>query len=105
MRTKKTAAKKINKIVKNINTTFGSHSKHFDFEFCKRLGLNVERLEIDNTLQDLILTVYHSCNITSSITPAAKIIQNNEGYAYITFDMTDIKKENETPDKEKRLKN
>lgn len=76
---------KIEKIIQNLNVNTGSHSTHFDFNFCKRIGLKVKSLESDQKLQDLVLSVFHTFQITGSGTPCSKIIENNLGKAYIIF--------------------
>lgn len=77
--------KKIAKIIKvlNSNKTSKSHSRHFPIEFCKQIGLKIIELENDNKLQDLVLSIYHICNITISRTNAIKIIENQNGKDFI----------------------
>ena len=70
-------------IVEKLNTNTGSHSTHFSKRFCKNIGLHVNNLESDPKLQDLVLSVFHCCQITCSGTPSSKIIENNLGKAYI----------------------
>ncbi len=83
-----TKPEKKGKIIKNIirglNLNDGSHSRHYDFNKCKELGLNVKLIEEDQILQDLVLSVYHSFCITVQGTQAAKIIENHLGNAYIS---------------------
>jgi hypothetical protein len=47
------------------------------------LDLNVTNLEDDQTLQGLVLSVHHAVNHTMSAIGMAKIIENNQGKAYI----------------------
>ena len=47
------------------------------------IGLKIEKLEDDQTLQDLVLSVHHSCIHTLSETPSFKIIENQNGIAFI----------------------
>lgn len=77
--------KKIEDIVNSLNEHENSklHGRHFDIEFCKNIGLKIQSLEEDNTLQDLVLSVHHVCMLTFGSSPAAKIIENQEGKAYI----------------------
>ena len=60
-----------------------SHSRHISAEKCKELGLKIEMMEDDQRLQDLVLTVHHCFIHTLSGTPAFKIIENNEGKAFV----------------------
>jgi len=60
-----------------------SHGRHLDRDDCKLLRLNVEDLELDQTLQDLVLSVFHASTLTFTFTPAAKIIENQNGKAFI----------------------
>lgn len=75
--------KKIEKIINTLNSNTGSHAKHFDYDFCKSLGLKVEKLEEDQKLQDLVLSVYHCCTISANCTLTIKIIENNLDKSYI----------------------
>jgi hypothetical protein len=62
-----------------------THSKHFHYDDCKDMGLNVEMLETkgNGELQDLVLTVHHSFMITLGNSPAFKIIENHQGRALV----------------------
>ena len=81
---KKTVAKKVKKILNTLNSNNKSHSRHFNYDFCKQIGLNVEKIEDDQELQDLILSVHHSFIITLDSSMATKIIENQNGLRYIT---------------------
>ena len=50
------------------------------------MGLKIIRLEDDQKLQDLVLSVHHATSITFSATPAAKIIENHLGKAYVQLE-------------------
>lgn len=65
------------------NTNTLSHARHVDPEAARGLGLNITRLEDDQALQDLVLTVHHACCHTLSGTTAVKIIENHLGVAVI----------------------
>lgn len=80
----KAVSKKVKTIVGKLNANNKSHSRHFTFDFCKNLGLNVEPLESDQDLQELVLSVHHAFVITIDATPATKIIENQNGSRYIT---------------------
>lgn len=60
-----------------------SHARHLDREDCKKIGLIIDDLEQDQTLQDLVLSVFHASTLTFSVTPTAKIIENQNGKAFI----------------------
>ena len=60
-----------------------SHARHLSRDDCKKLGLVVEDLEQNQTLQDLVLSVFHASTITFTMTPASKIIENHNGKAFI----------------------
>jgi ClpP class serine protease len=62
-----------------------THSKHFHYDDCMDMGLNVEMLESkgNGELQDLVLTVHHCFMITLANTPAFKIIESHQGRAMI----------------------
>jgi len=62
---------------------FKSHSRHIDREWAKKIGLKVENLEDDDTLQDLVLSIFHATTHTFDATPAVKIIENHLGRAFI----------------------
>lgn len=78
-----------NKTVKKILNHFSSHddhkthSRHISAKKCKEIGVNIFELENDNKLQDLVLTTHHSFMHTFSNTGALKIIENQNGVAYI----------------------
>lgn len=61
-----------------------SHDRHLSIDILKgKLGLKIVSLEADSELQDLVLSVHHSCIITLTQTPAYKLIENQDGKAYI----------------------
>ena len=60
-----------------------SHGRHIPMQKCIDIGLRIERLEEDPILQDLVLSVHHSCIHTLSGTPAIKIIENQNSIAFI----------------------
>jgi len=61
-----------------------SHDRHLSVDILKdKLGLKIISLESDPELQDLVLSVHHACIITLTQTPAYKIIENQDGKAYI----------------------
>ena len=62
-----------------------SHNKHFHYQECLEMGLNVKMLEtdFDGEVQDLVLTVHHCFIHALSNTPAFKIIENHLGRALV----------------------
>jgi hypothetical protein len=66
-----------------INSEGQAHNTHFQYEDCEAAELNVSRLEDDQKLQDLVLTVHHCYMHTLSNTPAFKIIENHLGRATV----------------------
>jgi hypothetical protein len=60
-----------------------SHSRHISAGKAIDIGLKVSLLEDDQELQDKVLSVHHTCIQTLEATPAIKIIENQNGIAYI----------------------
>ena len=60
-----------------------AHNTHFQIEECRKAGLKVERLEDDQKLQDLVLTIHHCYMHSLSNTPAFKIVENQLGRAMV----------------------
>lgn len=81
----KKAARKARAIARKLSnhSAFKSHSRPIHRDGVKALGLTVDDLESDQTLQDLVLTVYHATMHTFSATAAAKIIENQLGRAFV----------------------
>jgi ClpP class serine protease len=79
---RKTLAKNVVKKLANTKTNH-THERHIHADECKEMGLVVEMLEDDNTLQDLVLTVHHCYMHTLTNSPAFKIIENHNGTAMI----------------------
>lgn len=78
---------KIEKIVQNLNEHNNSklHGRHFSMDYCEDIGLKIEEMEKDKKLQDLILSVHHSYMATLNIGSVIKIIENDNGKAYINI--------------------
>lgn len=76
---------KIKKIIEELgdHSVNKSHSRHLSKAKCKEIGLKIIDLEQDSEMQDLVLSVHHSCIHTLSSTNAFKIIENHEGIAFI----------------------
>jgi len=60
-----------------------SHSRHITRDELITEGLFIERLEDDQELQDIVLSVYHAVTHTFSMTNTIKIIENNKGRAFV----------------------
>ncbi len=78
--------KKVKAILKELGShaLTLSHDRHLPVEILRdRLGLKIIALENDQELQDLVLSVHHACIITFTQTKAYKIIENQEGKAFI----------------------
>lgn len=65
------------------NNAGRAHNTHFQYQQCVDAGLNITRLEDDNTLQDLVLTVHHCYMHTLANTTAFKVIENHLGRATV----------------------
>lgn len=59
------------------------HDRHFHLRDCEGMGLVVERLEEDEILQDLVLTIHHCYMHTLANTAAFKIVENQDGKAMV----------------------
>jgi len=81
----KTAPTKAKKITEDLGDHLltKNHSRHLSFQTCKDIGLKVEALEKDPELQDLVLSIHHIYIHTLSSTPAYKMIENQNGTAFI----------------------
>jgi len=60
-----------------------AHNRHLSSQKCLDIGLNIKALEDDQELQDKVLSVHHIYYHTLSSTAAFKIIENNNGMAFI----------------------
>ena len=67
----------------NENSSSKNHSRHFNIDFCKEIGLKASPLESDNTLQDIVLSLHHAYTLTLAGTAAIKIIENQNDISYI----------------------
>ena len=65
------------------HSLFKSHGRHIDRKQAKKIGLKIRDLEIDDELQDLILSIFHATTHTFDGTGAVKIIENHMGKAFI----------------------
>lgn len=63
--------------------TSKSHSRHFGPDAVEKVGIKVVKLEDDDELQDLVLTLHHAYTHTLAQTAAIKIIENHLGTAHV----------------------
>lgn len=79
------AADKADKVAKDLSQVdkHKAHDRHLHIDECIALGLNIEKLEDDQDLQDALLTVHHCYMHSLSLTGASKIVENNNGAAFI----------------------
>lgn len=66
-------------LLKFANNEGRAHNTHIQVQQCIEAGLNVKRLEDDQGLQDLVLTLHHCYMHSLANTAAFKIIENHLG--------------------------
>lgn len=78
------SAQKAQKVVDELgrHAMTKMHARHIHKAKALDLGLNVISLEDDNRLQELVLSVHHSCMLTFEQTAALKLIENHRGTCY-----------------------
>lgn len=59
------------------------HNRHFSHSELSAMGIKVEMMEDDDSLQDAIMTLHHLFMITFQKTSAVKIIESGEGSSWI----------------------
>jgi len=62
---------------------FKSHGRCLEREELASHGVRIEKLEKDDDLQDLVLSVFHATTHTFQQTPAVKVIENQNERAFI----------------------
>lgn len=79
------AQMRIPEIVKNLSdhAVTKAHNRHLSASTCRELGLKITLMEDEPGLQDAVLSVHHMCIHTLGATPAFKIIENQNGNAFI----------------------
>jgi ATP-dependent protease ClpP protease subunit len=79
------AKQKAEKIVRKLTDYKGNktHARHIHFDELKAMGLNVKRIEDDQTFQDMVLTVHHCFMHSIMNTPTFKIIESHKGAAFV----------------------
>lgn len=60
-----------------------THARHINIDEAKACGLKIEDLEVDDRLQDLVLTVHHCFMHTFGNSNAIKIVENHNGIAVV----------------------
>lgn len=60
-----------------------AHNRHISACKARELGIPITSLEEDDDLQEAVLSVHHSYILTLTETPAYKIIENQNGVAFI----------------------
>jgi hypothetical protein len=68
--------------ISDPDTTY-SHGRHMHLDQLESYGLKINRLEKDNDLQDLVLTVHHAYMHTFQNSSATKIVENHNGIATV----------------------
>ena len=58
------------------------HGHHFMIDKCKAMGLLIDTLEYDQSLQEHVLSVHHTYVATFARTKALKVIENAHGYVW-----------------------
>jgi len=81
---KTVALGKIVEVIASHDQTL-SHSRHLPPERCREIGLKISMLEDNQELQEAVLTVHHAFIHTLSSTAACKIIENQNGVAFVTM--------------------
>ena len=78
----KEQAQKVAQALQNRDETL-THSRHLGAEECQKIVLNVKKIEDDQNLQDVLLSIHHAFMITLAHTTAFKIVENHNGAAYV----------------------
>jgi len=79
---KENKAKEIVDFLCDHQSTF-THNRHLSISKCKEIGLKITDLESDQDLQELVLSVHHACMHTLAQTSSIKLIENQDGIAFI----------------------
>lgn len=69
------------------HATTATHARHLSIDKCEEIQLKVIKLEDDEKLQDLVLTVHHAYMHTFSMLPVIKITENHLGVATVLMSM------------------
>lgn len=60
-----------------------THGRHIHIDECEKLGLKIEKIEDDQSLQDVLLTVHHCYMHSLMNTLSYKMIENHLGAAFV----------------------
>lgn len=63
-----------------------SHGRHITRDTLERANFKIDRLECDDVLQDLVLSVFHATTLVFEFTTVTKIVENQVGRAYMKHD-------------------
>ena len=63
-----------------------SHGRHITRATLEAVEFKIDRLECDDVLQDLVLSVFHATTLFFELTTATKIVENHVGRAYMKHD-------------------
>lgn len=63
-----------------------SHGRHITRATLEGGNFKIDRLESDDVLQDLVLSVFHATTLFFEFTTATKIVENHVGRAYMKHD-------------------
>lgn len=76
---------KAQKVVNELQDTkkMLNHSRHLGIYEGEQIGLKIIRLESDQELQDAVMSVHHSFMHTFANSHAIKIVENQDGKAYV----------------------
>jgi ClpP class serine protease len=79
------AKDKAKNVVKRLSDYRGNlrHERHIHLEECRAIELNVDRIEDDQDLQDLVVTVHHCFMHSLMNTRSYKMIENQNGVAMV----------------------
>lgn len=72
------------------NSHFKTHGRHISRGELEERELNITYLENDQSLQDLVLSVFHATTHTFVGSPAVKIIENHSGSAFIQVNQPQV---------------
>lgn len=62
---------------------FKSHSRRIDRDALRSLDVKIVDLEVDQELQDRVLSVHHCVNHLIDATPVVKLVENHNGKAFV----------------------
>lgn len=78
---------------------FNSHSRPVTLDDAIGQGLAITKLEDDQRLQDLVLSVHHAVRHTFNDTGTTKLIENHHGRAYLEISLSPVVVEQAPPER------